>query len=163
MWGFPRTWLSEAEHNPLTERASSATWNAQSTYTELGRNPDMNNDLSAAPFLAAAFLLLLYVSFTRHEAMVFASLLLLCLPSNNVQHEFQRWLIVITFPQKKRDWWFYIRGDNVIVNIHIIKKRAHMHTETPPVAAQRSAPAAREGEKTGVMMPLYNGRESRAG
>ena len=44
--------LSEAEHNPLTKSASSVTLNAQSTATELGRDPDMYCNLPTANLLA---------------------------------------------------------------------------------------------------------------
>ena len=42
---------SEAEHNPLTKGASSATLNAQSTATALGRDPDMHCNVPTAPLL----------------------------------------------------------------------------------------------------------------
>ena len=44
--------LSEAEHNPLTKRASSVTLNAQSTATELGWDSDMRRNAPTVPSLA---------------------------------------------------------------------------------------------------------------
>ena len=44
---------SKAEPKPLTKKASSATLNAQSTATEVGRDPDMRRDEPRAPLLAA--------------------------------------------------------------------------------------------------------------
>ena len=44
--------LSEAQHKPLSKRASSATLNAQSTATEFGRGPDMHRNVPTAPLLA---------------------------------------------------------------------------------------------------------------
>ena len=43
--------LSAKEHNPLAKRASSATLKAQSTATELGRDPDMHRHVPTAPLL----------------------------------------------------------------------------------------------------------------
>ena len=44
--------LSEAEHNPLTKRASPSTLDAQSTATELGWDPDMHRNILRVPLLA---------------------------------------------------------------------------------------------------------------
>ena len=46
MWGFSMHLIASArpEHNPLAKRASSATLNAQSTATELGRDPDTHRN-----------------------------------------------------------------------------------------------------------------------
>ena len=43
--------LSEAERNPLTKRASSATLDAQSTATELGRDPNMRRNVPMGALL----------------------------------------------------------------------------------------------------------------
>ena len=43
--------LSEAGHSLWTARASLATLNAQSTATELGRDPDMYRYVPTAPLL----------------------------------------------------------------------------------------------------------------
>ena len=44
---------SDAEHNPLTTRASSATLNVQGTATGLDRDSDMRRNVPTAPLLAA--------------------------------------------------------------------------------------------------------------
>ena len=44
--------LGEAETNPLFLRANSATFNAPSTATVLGRDPDMRQNFPTAPLLA---------------------------------------------------------------------------------------------------------------
>ena len=46
--------LSEAEHNPLRKRASSATLNVQNTATEPGRDPDMRRNVPKAPLASPA-------------------------------------------------------------------------------------------------------------
>ena len=46
------TGLRDAEGNPQYFRASSATLNAPSTATELGRDPDMRRHIPTAPLLA---------------------------------------------------------------------------------------------------------------
>ena len=44
--------LSDADHNPLPERASSASFNAQTTAAELVRDPEMFIIVPTAPLLA---------------------------------------------------------------------------------------------------------------
>ena len=46
------TRLDEAENNPLFFGANSATFNAPSTATVLGRDPDMRRNVRTAPLLA---------------------------------------------------------------------------------------------------------------
>ena len=48
----PPTLISEAESNPLFFRAKSATFNAPSTDTALGQDPDMRHSVPTAPLLA---------------------------------------------------------------------------------------------------------------
>lgn len=52
--GFPCTpaGLSEAERDPLKQRANSATLDAQSPATGLGRDPDRRRNVPNAPLLA---------------------------------------------------------------------------------------------------------------
>ena len=46
--------LNGTKHNPLTKRASSVALNAQSSATELGRDPGMHRNIVSAPFAFSA-------------------------------------------------------------------------------------------------------------
>ena len=54
MWGFlsTPTGFNEAESNPVKTRASSATLNAQSTATELSRDPDVPHNVAKSNLMA---------------------------------------------------------------------------------------------------------------